>query len=229
MTAELVDHHEEVPPSRGTAARMRRALRRQQVISAASTLFDSAGYHAATMTDIAALAGWSKPIVYRQFSGKLELYLVVLQEHIDNLTQSVERALYSNATNRYRVQAAVQAYFDFADQQPAGFRLVLDPDLSNEPSVQWRIGRATDACVNAVTAAIAHDSDLSPVQAHLMASGLVGASQFAARYWLDTGRSMPKADAVAGVVTLCWGGLAAVPLRAGEESEQAEVFFPTGE
>ncbi|MGV9408771.1 TetR/AcrR family transcriptional regulator [Nocardia sp. NPDC003693] len=213
MTAELLDYDADSSPSRGTAARMRRAQRRQQVISAASSLFDSAGYHAATMAEIAALAGWSKPIVYRQFSGKLDLYLAVLQEHIDDLTQSVERALRSNTTNRYRVQAAVQAYFDFADQQPAGFRLVLDPDLVNEPSVQWRIGRATDACIGAVTAAIAQDSDLSPARAHLMAAGLVGASQVAARYWLDTGRGMPKADAVAGVVTLCWGGLAAVPLR----------------
>lgn len=213
MTAELLDYDADSPPSRGTAARMRRAQRRQQVISAASSLFDSAGYHAATMAEIAALAGWSKPIVYRQFSGKLDLYLAVLQEHIDDLTQSVERALRSNTTNRYRVQAAVQAYFDFADQQPAGFRLVLDPDLVNEPSVQWRIGRATDACIGAVTAAIAQDSDLSPARSHLMAAGLVGASQVAARYWLDTGRGMPKADAVAGVVTLCWGGLAAVPLR----------------
>ncbi|MFI7669567.1 hypothetical protein [Nocardia sp. NPDC049526] len=50
-------------------------------------------------------------------------------------------------------------------------------------------------------------------QARLFAVGLVGASQLAAQYWLDTGRSVPKTDAIATVVALCWGGLSQVSLR----------------
>lgn len=214
MTAEPVHYTPSTMGPRGKPmSHARRALRKQHVLTAATQVFVSRGFHAATMDEIAHVAGCSKPILYRQFSGKLELYLAVLQEHIDSLTHAVERALDSTAANRDRVHAAVAAYFDFVDHETQGFRLVFDTTLTNEPAVQWRVERASDACVNAVTTAVTKDGALDPAQAHLLASGLVGASQFAARYWLDTGRRIPKDEAVAAIAALCWGGLARIPLH----------------
>ncbi|MFE3028219.1 TetR/AcrR family transcriptional regulator [Nocardia tengchongensis] len=193
-----------------------RSARRSRVLASATEVFVSRGFHASTMEEIARRAGWTKPILYKEFSGKLDLYLAVLQHHVDALTGAVERALESTGVNHDRVRAAVHAYFDFVDHETQGFRLVFDSDVPSEPSVQLRIGRAYDDCVTAVSRLVAHDSGLDPYHAHLLAAGVVGASQSAAKYWLDTGRSIPKSDAVTAVITLCWGGLSRVPLQPAE-------------
>ncbi|MGW4122375.1 TetR/AcrR family transcriptional regulator [Nocardia sp. NPDC004711] len=215
MTAEPIEYEPTIlsRQSGKFVVSARRALRRRRTLTAATEVFVARGFHAATMDEIAHRAGWSKPILYKEFSGKLELYLAVLEHHIDALTDGVQRALHSTTANRDRVRAAIQGYFDFVDHETQGFRLVFDSNVPSEPSVRWRIGRATDDCVTAVSTAVAHDSGLSPNRSRMLAAGLVGASQFAAQYWLDTGRAVPKADAIAAVITLCWGGLSSVPLQ----------------
>ncbi|WP_297623914.1 TetR/AcrR family transcriptional regulator [Nocardia sp.] len=69
------------------------------------------------MQEIAQRTGWTKPILYKAFSGKLDLCLAVLQHHTDALRDSVECALESTSVNQDRARAAVQAYFDFVDHE----------------------------------------------------------------------------------------------------------------
>ena len=183
------------------------ARRRQHLLAAAGEIFVRRGYHAATMAEIADRAGFSKPVLYRQFSGKLELYLEVLQAHIDALINGLRTALRSTTGNRRRVHAAVAAYFDFVDNDTLGYRLIFESDAITEPSVQWRVGNAIDACVTAVSDLIAHDSGLESEDARALAAGFVGASQSSARYWLDSNRPIPKTSAVQLAAELCWCGL----------------------
>jgi len=204
--------------SSGTAAtrrgtRLPRDQRRQQLLAAASEVFVVRGYHAAGMDEISECAGVSKPVLYQHFSSKLELYLAVLQNYVDSLISGVRQALRSTTDNKQRVRAAVQAYFDFVDHEQQGFRLVFESDLMGEPQVQRRVEQATEACVDAVFDLVAHDSGLDPYRARILAVGLVGASQFTARYWLEANRPIPKEEAVDITVTLAWGGLSRVPLH----------------
>ncbi|WP_431969369.1 TetR/AcrR family transcriptional regulator [Nocardia sp. bgisy134] len=217
MTADPIPHEYPLSTSPQRPDRAaQRDFRRRYALAAATEVFVSRGYHATTMDEIAQRAGYTKPILYKQFSGKLDLYLAVLQDHIDTLTESLRQALASTSINKQRVRAAVQTYFDFVDHETHGFRLVFEFSAASEPSVQLRIGRATDACVDTVCEAVTHDSGLNPQQARLLAAGLVGASQVAAQYWLDTGRAIPKSDAIDAVIRLCWGGLSQVPLHPTE-------------
>ena len=64
-----------------------------------------------------------------------------------------------------------------------------------------------EACVDAVFDLVSQDSGLDPYRARILAVGLVGASQFTARYWLEAARPIPKEEAVEITVTLAWGGL----------------------
>ncbi|MFC9664662.1 TetR/AcrR family transcriptional regulator [Nocardia sp. NPDC127606] len=164
------------------------------------------------MDEVSLRAGFTKPVLYDQFSGKLELYLAVLQSHIDALVRGVRHAL-GAGDNRQRVHAAVQALFDFADEDPAGLRLIFDSGVSNEPSVEWRVRNAIDECVGCISDVVVDDSGLEPHRARLLAVGLVGASQMAARQWLDSGRPITKRAAVEITVGLCWDGLSRVPLQ----------------
>ncbi|MFI1463453.1 TetR/AcrR family transcriptional regulator [Nocardia carnea] len=198
-------------PKRGT--RLPRDERRLQLLAAASEVFVLRGYHAAGMDEISQCAGVSKPVLYQHFTSKLELYLAVLQNYVDMLVSSVRQALRSTTDNKQRVRAAVAAYFDFVDNEMQGFRLVFESDLTNEPQVQRRVEQATEACVDAVYDLVAHDSGLDPYRARILAVGLVGASQFTARYWLEADRPIPKDEAVDTTVALAWGGLKHVPLH----------------
>src|ERR1700710_2805864 len=85
-------------PARATSGnrrgnRLPRDERRGQLLIAASEVFVDRGYHAAGMDEIADRAGVSKPVLYQHFSSKLELYLAVLQRHVDNLVSGVRQAL----------------------------------------------------------------------------------------------------------------------------------------
>ncbi len=166
------------------------------------------------MDEISECAGVSKPVLYQHFASKLELYLAVLQSYVDSLIAGVRQALRSTTDNRQRVRAAVQAYYDFVDHDQQGFRLVFESDNKGDPQVQRRVEMATEACVDAVYDLVSHDSGLDPYRARILAVGLVGASQFTARYWLDADRPIPKEEAVDTTVALAWGGLSHVPLQA---------------
>ncbi|MFJ2667486.1 TetR/AcrR family transcriptional regulator [Nocardia fluminea] len=196
---------------------VRRDLRRAQLERAAGTVFAVKGYHATRMDDIAGMAGVSKPVLYQHFSSKLELYLVILQGHVDALVTDVRSALGSSVDSQRRVRAAVQAYFDFVDQDVQGYRLVFDSDGAGEPAVQLRVLRAVDDCVSAVCEIVSSGTSLGAYQSRALAIGLVGASQRAAQYWLEEGRPVSKREAVDSMVSLFWGGLSAMPLlRIGE-------------
>ena len=57
------------------------------------------------------------------------------------------------------------------------------------------------------------DTGVSRAQSELLAAGLVGAAETAARFWLAGGRQVPKAAAEHLIATLAWRGIASFPLQ----------------
>jgi AcrR family transcriptional regulator len=201
--AETIEHNGQA----GRGARLPRTARRAQLLAAAQDIFAANGYHAAAMDEIAERAGVSKPVLYQHFPGKLELYMALLEAHVDELTRRVTDAMESTTDNKVRVRNAVAAYFDFVDEESQAFRLVFESDLRGEPVVHDAVERATEASVRAITATITADAGLDEDRARLLAVGLVGVSQVAARAWLADQRPVPKDEAVALISTLAWKGI----------------------
>ncbi|HEX4704757.1 MAG TPA: TetR/AcrR family transcriptional regulator [Pseudonocardiaceae bacterium] len=200
----------------GRGVRLPRTARRAQLLAAAQDVFVANGYHAAAMDEIAERAGVSKPVLYQHFPGKLELYLALLETHVDELVSRVRVAMESTTDNKLRVLAAVGAFFDFVDGEGQAFRMVFESDLRGEPAVQDAVERATSASVEAITETITADAGLSHDQAQLLAIGLVGLSQVSARFWLDTDRRLAKEEAVSLISTLAWRGIGGgFPLQHG--------------
>ena len=191
----------------GRGVRLPRSARRAQLLAAAQDVFVTNGYHAAAMDEIAERAGVSKPVLYQHFPGKLELYLALLESHVDALVTSVRVAMQSTTDNKQRVAAAVGAFYDFVDNEGQAYRMVFESDLRGEPAVQQAIERATSASVDAITETIMADAALDRDRARLLAVGLTGLSQVTARFWLDTERLVSKEDAVALISTLAWRGI----------------------
>lgn len=200
----------------GRPTRLPRSARRKQLLAAAQEVFVAQGYHAAAMDDIAERAGVSKPVLYQHFPGKLDLYLALLDVHCDAIIDRMRSAMSSSTDNKVRVAAATSAYFDFVDHESEAFRLVFESDLRNDPSVRARFERVERGCIEAITETIMADTGLGRERAELLAAGLCGAAEIAARFWLTGGRQIPKAEAEALLSALSWRGIASFPLQGVE-------------
>jgi AcrR family transcriptional regulator len=197
----------------GRPVRLPRSARRKQLLAAAQQVFVAQGYHAAAMDDIAERAGVSKPVLYQHFPGKLELYLALLDTHCEAMVSRVRSAMEATTDNKDRVRGAIQAYFDFIDHESEAFRLVFESDLRNDPAVRERVDRVESGCIAAITDTIMADTGVSRARAELLASGLVGAAEIAARFWLAGGRQVDKAEAETLLTALSWRGIASFPLH----------------
>ncbi|MBM9507685.1 TetR/AcrR family transcriptional regulator [Actinacidiphila acididurans] len=199
---------------RGT--RLPRRARREQLLGAAQEVFVAQGYHAAAMDDIAERAGVSKPVLYQHFPGKLELYLALLDQHCEALLQSVRGALASTTDNKKRVEATMDAYFAYVEDEGGAFRLVFESDLTNEPAVRERVDKVSLQCAEAISEVIAEDTGLPRDQAMLLAVGLGGLSQIVARNWLASDSQVSRDTALHLLTSLAWRGIAGFPLHGAE-------------
>ena len=190
--------------------RLSRSARRAQLLVAARDVFAAQGYHAAAMDDIAERAGVSKPVLYQHFPGKLELYQALLTTYADELVAQVEAALSGSGDNEERVQAAVAAYFDFVAGEGQAYRLIFGSDLRGDAA--GVVEGALNSCIEKVANAVTTDAGLDAARARLLAVGLVGLSQVAAQYWLDSEQSVDRDEAVGLLASLAWRGLAGFPL-----------------
>jgi AcrR family transcriptional regulator len=199
--------------------RLSRSARRAQLLVAARDVFAAQGYHAAAMDDIAERAGVSKPVLYQHFPGKLELYRALLTTCADELVERVGEAIARTHDNRERVTAAVAAYFDFVAGDGQAYRLVFESDLRGEPEADAVVDGALTRCIEIVAAAVTADAGLDAERARLLAVGLVGLSQVAAQYWLDSDGTVPRDEAVALMSSLAWRGLAGFPMVHGRPAD----------
>ena len=200
------------PTGNQRGVRLSRKARRTQLLGAARDVFAAQGYHAAAMDDIADRAGISKPVLYQHFPSKLELYQALLTTYAQDLVARLREAIEATSDNEQRVRGAVSAYFDFVAGEGEAFRLVFESDLRGEPEAAAVLDNALADCIDTVADAVTTDSGLNRDRARLLSVGLVGLSQIAARYWLDSGQAVPKDEAVALMSSLAWRGLAGFPL-----------------
>jgi AcrR family transcriptional regulator len=163
------------------------------------------------MDEIAVRAGVSKPVLYQHFPGKLDLYLAILDQHISELLDAVRVALASTSDNKLRVAATIGVYFDFVDRQDAPFRLVFESDLTNDPAVRERVERLERVCAEAIADVIGEDTHLPRPECELLGMALTGMAHVTARYWLQTGRAIPRPEAERLAAQLSWRGIGGFP------------------
>ena len=184
--------------------RLPRDERRAQLLVAALEVFTTAGYHSAAMDEIADRAKVSKPVLYQHFPSKLDLYLAVLDLHIDSLVFAIQKAIAANRENSARVAATVEAYFGFIDSEGEAFRLLFESDMNVEPQVRERLNRMTYDCAAAVSAVISIDTGLGKEESMMLAVGIIGTVQTSARHWLDRDGKIDRRRATELVMNLIW-------------------------
>ena len=191
--------------------RLPRDERRAQLLVAALEVFTAAGYHSAAMDEIADRAKVSQPVLYQHFPSKLDLYLAVLDLHIDSLVFAIQKAIAANRENSARVAATVEAYFGFIDSEGEAFRLLFESDMNVEPQVRERLNRMTYDCAAAVSAVISIDTGLGKEESMMLAVGIIGTVQTSARHWLDRDGKIDRRRATELVMNLIWRGISGFP------------------
>jgi AcrR family transcriptional regulator len=94
----------------------RREQTTERILDGAAAAFAKAGYAGTSMEEIAAAAGVSKLLLYRDFAGKRELYQAVLERTLARITARVP----AEASN-----AALRALIAAARADPDGFTLLF--------------------------------------------------------------------------------------------------------
>lgn len=193
--------------------RMRAPERRKQLLEVARKVFGRRGYHTVTMDDVAREAGVTKPILYDHFPSKRELYRDLLEEDLANLKERLREALETSKGNRERIRGSFQAYFDFVDEEGAGFRLLMQEAVGPEREFREMVFLFRDEVLDQVTEVIVRESkgSLDRGEAADVALGLVGMAETAAQRNPD-GSKEERRRTVDTLVRLAWRGITGLTL-----------------
>jgi AcrR family transcriptional regulator len=89
----------------------RKQATRSELVAAARRVFLRRGFHAASLDEIADEAGFTKGAVYSNFDGKDDLFLALLDEHVDGRVQTYEATAFGEETLDGFVRAMARGQF----------------------------------------------------------------------------------------------------------------------
>lgn len=100
----------EISLSRKERARL---ARQDEILNAARQVFSERGFKNATLDEIAEVAEFGKGTLYNYFKSKEELLVSIILRGIHHFQQFVEEAVTAQTSPRERVEAYIDAAFDF--------------------------------------------------------------------------------------------------------------------
>ena len=198
--------------------RLPRAERVRQVLAAAARAFARSGFAATSMEDIAAEAGISKLMLYRDFDGKRELYEAVLEGLESRLAELVGDDPEGGASVR-----GLAALVGVAREQPDAI-VQLYRHAAREPAFAAYADRFLDASVARAEERLAREH-ADPVLLRWSARVAVHATIEAVIAWLQVGD--PARDdaflAALGATPLTEGPLPGWPERVAAAVQQHQA------
>ena len=190
------------------AVRMSGRERREQLIGIGRSIFADKGFEGATVEEIAARAGVSKPVVYEHFGGKEGLYAVVVDREIERLLGAITASLTTAGdSSRAILERAALALLGYIEGSTDGFRiLVRDSPAGQSTGSFASLISDVASQVEHLLAAQFRTRQLDPKSAPMYAQMLVGMVALTGQWWLES--STFKKEAVAAhLVNLAWNGM----------------------
>ena len=103
-----------------------RSVHRENIVSAASTLFMERGIAATSMDDIAKAAGYSKATLYVYFENKEEIVGILVLNSMKKLYDYISSALIQHKTTKARYDFICCGLVQYQEEFPFYFKMVLD-------------------------------------------------------------------------------------------------------
>jgi AcrR family transcriptional regulator len=112
------------------------AERRTLIVEAAGRLFGERGYDGTRIDEIAAAAGVTKPIVYRHFGSKRDLYLSLLDRHRDDLAGFVA-SMPTEGSTEERLRSVLETWLDYVEARSYAWKMLFR-DAGGGPEIAAR-------------------------------------------------------------------------------------------
>jgi AcrR family transcriptional regulator len=167
---------------------MPRARREQQILDVAGAIFARAGYHSASMDEIADAAGVSKPMLYAYFTSKEGLYLAYIKRAGGELLQRLVSARAPHDSASALLRARITEFLSFVEEHGDGWKVLFGevgstrPFAENVAAVREQIA---DAIRRMIEAGAGSWPGYPPPASDAIAHALVGAGESLANWWLD--------------------------------------------
>lgn len=132
MATRVKDPHDNEADGRSTRWDDHRETRRAELVAAAVAAIDEHG-SGASIAQIAASAGVSKPVLYRYFTDKDDLYRAVGQWSAEQVIDQLVPVLTGKGPLRDRVYAGCEAYIAVVAEHPQVFLLLVEHRSADDP------------------------------------------------------------------------------------------------
>ena len=103
-----------------------RSVHRENIVSAASSLFMEKGIAAVSMDDIAKAARYSKATLYVYFKNKEEIVGILVLNSMKKLYDYISSALIQHETTKARYDFICRGLVQYQEEFPFYFKIVLD-------------------------------------------------------------------------------------------------------
>lgn len=197
------------------------------MMDAAVRTFGQRGYRAASMDEIAELAGVSKPLVYLYLHSKEELFTACVRREGEALAEAVRAGAEPGLPADRQLWAGLSAFFAHTADHPDGWAVLHRQARTHGEPFTGEVARLRDelvAYVALLVGAAAQEAATGPgITARdvtALAQALVGAAESLAGWANDT-PGVSAGDAAATLMNFAWTGLDR--LRAGERWDAAAL------
>ncbi|MFC4004301.1 TetR/AcrR family transcriptional regulator [Prauserella oleivorans] len=199
-------------PGSGDARRDRwrkhRIARRAEFVDAALAALEEHGPDLG-MEDVAAAAGVTKPVLYRHFGDKADLYLALGERGTDLLFQRLLPAINAELAPVPRIRMALDAFFTVIEQHPNLYRLLARRRFADKPVDADVVAEDKELIATALTALLGdylRMFNLDSGAAEPWAHGVVGMVQNTGEWWLNK-RTMSRDSVVEYLTQIIWAAI----------------------
>jgi AcrR family transcriptional regulator len=179
--------------------RLPRTVREQQMLDAAVAVFSASGFHAASMDEIAARAGISKPMVYAYLGSKEDLFIACLHREGTRLMEALIHSVAPDLPPDQQLWRGMRAFFGFVGAHRDAWSVLYRQARGQEPfaaelaTMRARMVEIVAGLLARVIAAGGRRHRAADVTA--MAYALVGASESLADWVVDHSEEPPETTA----------------------------------
>lgn len=207
-----------------------RAARRVELIEAA---MDAIREHGANvgMDQIARTARTSKPVIYRYFADKADLYRAIVAHTAGTLVRRIVVALDGVTEPHAEIAAGVDAFLAMLEEDPELYRFAI----AQQSNAADDVVRDYTGNVGAIITQRLRDhlvqQGRDPAAAAPWGIAMVGFIRAAGDWWVDHRDAMTRKDLAEYLTALLWGGAAAVYALGGgtPDSRVPAHLFPERE
>ena len=100
-------------------------FRRAEILEQAEKIFATKGFHETTMAEIAGASGFSTGSLYHFFSGKEDLYSVMVLEKVHLMYAEILDAVDREQTIEGRIRALLRSHFEYVEHHIDFYRLLV--------------------------------------------------------------------------------------------------------